>query len=184
MSGSRSFAPTAWLFVGTVRLDPSSQSEFINSRNLMLSGKVLSIFTLSSNKSPTNNERAMSNTKRKFADFARDSARHDAAGADNYGPGATLPKRQNRQHGRRRIARPDNLNWIKKRARTIERRFRTGQNLPADKENELQRELAHYKQQILDAEDEKRRDKMIKKYHMVRFFGKQPSRRYYGSDVR
>ena len=64
------------------------------------------------------------------------------------------------------------LNWVKKRARTIERRFKTGQNMPANIQNDLERELAHHQQKIEEIADEKRRKQMIKKYHMVRFFGK------------
>lgn len=86
--------------------------------------------------------------------------------------GLQAPKRRKSTMGRVAKARPDNLNWMKKRARTIERRFRTGQNLPADKRNDLERELAHYKQKIEEASGGKHRNQMIKKYHMVRFFGK------------
>jgi hypothetical protein len=34
-----------------------------------------------------------------------------------------------------------------------------------------ERALASYKLELADAMDEQRRQKMIKKYHMVRFFG-------------
>lgn len=61
---------------------------------------------------------------------------------------------------------------IKKRARAIERLLaRENTKMPADKLNELKRELAAHKQRIAEAEAKKHRSKMIGKYHMVRFFG-------------
>ncbi|KAK7923271.1 hypothetical protein PG985_007342 [Apiospora marii] len=97
-----------------------------------------------------------------MGDFKRKHSDGDA--------GSQAPKRRKNTNGRITKARPDNLNWMKKRARTIERRFRIGQNLPADKRNDLERELGHYKQKIQEASGGKYRGQMIKKYHMVRFF--------------
>lgn len=66
----------------------------------------------------------------------------------------------------------DGLNAIKKRARAIERLLsRDNLRLPANKQNDLERELAAHKQRIEDARTKKERSKMIQKYHMVRFFG-------------
>ncbi|KAK8050554.1 hypothetical protein PG994_012284 [Apiospora phragmitis] len=87
-----------------------------------------------------------------------------------HAPGLQAPKQRKNTNNKVVKARPDHLNWVKKRARDIERRFRTGQNLPADKRNDLERELAHYKQKIQEASGGKQRKQMIKKYHMVRFF--------------
>ncbi|KAK4224159.1 hypothetical protein QBC38DRAFT_26484 [Podospora fimiseda] len=65
----------------------------------------------------------------------------------------------------------DSLSAIKKRARAIERLLsRDTSNIPANKQNELERELAAHKQRIEDAENKKFRSHMIGKYHMVRFF--------------
>lgn len=86
--------------------------------------------------------------------------------------GSQAPKRRKNLNGKVSKARPDNINWLKKRARNIERQFRSAQKLPADKRNELERELAHSKQKIQEASNEKQRKQMITKYHMVRFFGK------------
>lgn len=63
------------------------------------------------------------------------------------------------------------LNEIKKRARDIERRFAKGDQLPADVQRNLERELAHCKGQIEDLQHKKKRNEMISKYHKVRFFG-------------
>lgn len=66
----------------------------------------------------------------------------------------------------------DSLNAHKKRARTIERLLaRDNLNIPANKQNDLERELAALKQRIEDTRTKKERSKMIQKYHMVRFFG-------------
>ncbi|KAK6863991.1 hypothetical protein PG990_006570 [Apiospora arundinis] len=84
--------------------------------------------------------------------------------------GAQAPKRRKNMSGKAFKARPENLNWVKKRARNIERQLRAAQNLPADKRNDLERELSHHKQKVQEASGEKQRKQMIKKYHMVRFF--------------
>lgn len=66
----------------------------------------------------------------------------------------------------------DSLAAIKKRARAIERLLsRDTSNIPANKQNELERELAAHQQRIKDAQHKKQRSQMISKYHMVRFFG-------------
>ena len=64
------------------------------------------------------------------------------------------------------------VNSLKSRVRAIERLFDSGKDLPATVKNDLERELAHHKQKIAGLVEEKRRKTMIKKYHMVRFFGK------------
>lgn len=63
------------------------------------------------------------------------------------------------------------LNEIKKRARNIERRFAKGDDLPADVQQRLKRELVQCKRQIDDLQYKKKRTEMIGKYHRVRFFG-------------
>lgn len=63
------------------------------------------------------------------------------------------------------------LNEVKKRARDIQRRFAKADNMPADIQRNLERELAHCKKQIEDMEHKKQRSEMIGKYHHVRFFG-------------
>lgn len=63
------------------------------------------------------------------------------------------------------------LNEVKKRARDIERRFARGDQLPADVQRNLERELAHCKRQVEDLQHKKKRNEMISKYHKVRFFG-------------
>ncbi|KAK6080356.1 hypothetical protein SCUP234_05297 [Seiridium cupressi] len=112
----------------------------------------------------------MSHTKRSFSDFKAESSEDGQSEFHDQAAGSNAPKRQKSKQGQKAPAPPKNLNETKKRARNIERRFRVAENLPADKRIELERELAHLKQKIADAEDEKKTKKMISKYHMVRFF--------------
>jgi hypothetical protein len=70
-------------------------------------------------------------------------------------------------------AREGTVNWTKKRARDIERLLQKSENLPATRQNELERELASLQKRLSDDKEKKHRNMMIKKYHMVRFFGKE-----------
>jgi len=63
------------------------------------------------------------------------------------------------------------VNAIKKRIRDVKRRLERSQNLPATIRVEDERALAAYEQELAAADGEKTRQKMIRKYHMVRFFG-------------
>lgn len=70
-------------------------------------------------------------------------------------------------------AREGTINWVKKRARAIERSFqKDSDSLPRNKVEDLKRELESHRRTIQDAENKKERQRMISKYHMVRFFGK------------
>lgn len=68
------------------------------------------------------------------------------------------------------------LHEVKRRARNIERRFAKGDDLPADVQQKLDRELAQCKAQIEEILHKKKRNDMISKYHKVRFFGMYSSR--------
>ncbi|KAI0883598.1 uncharacterized protein GGS22DRAFT_33552 [Annulohypoxylon maeteangense] len=111
-------------------------------------------------------------SKRKFSEFHAESSGN--AEARGHNSGSHGPKRSNHKKAK---TNPNNINWVKKRARTIERRFKTGQNMPANIQNDLERELAHHQQKIEDAADEKKRKAMITKYHMVRFFERKKADR-------
>jgi hypothetical protein len=60
---------------------------------------------------------------------------------------------------------------VKKRIRDIKRRHEHYQNLPANIKVEDKRALAVCQQGLATALEEKARQKLIKRYHMVRFFG-------------
>lgn len=63
------------------------------------------------------------------------------------------------------------VNAIKKRIRDVTRKLERTDYSSAEKKLEDERALAAYQQEHADAEAEKIRQRMIKKYHMVRFFG-------------
>ena len=68
-------------------------------------------------------------------------------------------------------AHASSVNAIKKRIRSVTRKLERVEDLPADVRVDDERALAAYQQELAAAEAEKRKQKMIKKYHMVRFFG-------------
>ncbi len=68
-------------------------------------------------------------------------------------------------------ANASSVNAIKKRKRDVTRRLDRSEDLPANVKVEDERALAAYQQELVSAEVEKIRQKMFKKYHMVRFFG-------------
>ncbi|KAH7037859.1 uncharacterized protein B0I36DRAFT_380985 [Microdochium trichocladiopsis] len=114
----------------------------------------------------------MSTGKRKFADFdgeARGHGKDRSRGPASVGPSSKKSKVHK--------AKPDNMPWVKKRARTIERLLRTSQDLPANVQNDLERELEHHRSRIAKAAEDKQRKDMISKYHMVRFFERKKADR-------
>ncbi|KAI0010133.1 hypothetical protein F4779DRAFT_323465 [Xylariaceae sp. FL0662B] len=123
-------------------------------------------------------------TKRKFSDFQVDSSAAGKSPGKSSGKGETReripgfhPPKKSKKNKKKSKAKPNSMNWVKKRVRTIERRFNTGQNMPANVHHDLERELAHHKQKIDEVADEKKRKHMIKKYHMIRFFERKKADR-------
>ena len=66
---------------------------------------------------------------------------------------------------------PTAVNALKEKIRDLTRLLQRPEGLPADVRIEKERALAGYKQDLDAAYDEKAKQAMIKKYHMVRFFG-------------
>ncbi|MCJ1384643.1 18S rRNA maturation protein [Xylographa soralifera] len=62
-------------------------------------------------------------------------------------------------------------NTLKSKIRDLTRLLDHSKDLPADVRTEKERALAGYRADLESAQDEKRRADMIKRYHMVRFFG-------------
>ncbi|KAJ1335416.1 rRNA-processing protein Efg1 [Microdochium nivale] len=110
----------------------------------------------------------MSAAKRKLADVDSEAMGH---GRDST-PGGPSSKRSKTQK-----VKPDNMPWVRKRARTIERLLRTSQDLPANVQNDLERELGHHRSRIAKSAEDKQRKDMISKYHMVRFFERKKADR-------
>ncbi|CAL3964718.1 unnamed protein product [Diplocarpon coronariae] len=77
----------------------------------------------------------------------------------------------------RKQAHASSVNAIKKRIRDVSRKLERTENASAEKKLEDERALTAYKQELADAEAEKTRQKMITKYHMVRFFERQKATR-------
>ncbi|KAF4627849.1 hypothetical protein G7Y89_g10306 [Cudoniella acicularis] len=69
------------------------------------------------------------------------------------------------------------VNPIKKHIRDITRRIKRVDGLPANVRVDDERALAGYQQELAAAKAEKIRQRMIKKYHMVRFFERQKATR-------
>lgn len=89
-------------------------------------------------------------------------------------PGSARPSKKRRRIEppvHKKQAHASSVNAIKKRIRDVKRRLERSQNLPATIRAEDERALAAYGQEFAAAHEEKTRQKMIKKYHMVRFFG-------------
>lgn len=63
------------------------------------------------------------------------------------------------------------VNAVKSKIRDVTRVLEHAQDLPMDVRIEKQRALVGYKQDLEKAQKTKERQRMIKKYHMVRFFG-------------
>lgn len=63
------------------------------------------------------------------------------------------------------------INPIKAKIRDVTRLLKRSDNLPAGVRTEKERALAGYEQDLQQAQAEKRKQQMISKYHMVRFFG-------------
>ncbi|KAL8948358.1 MAG: hypothetical protein Q9222_005454 [Ikaeria aurantiellina] len=69
------------------------------------------------------------------------------------------------------------VNALKTKIRDVTRVLQHAQDLPLDIRIEKERALAGYKQDLEKAQTEKERQRMIKKYHMVRFFERQKATR-------
>ncbi len=85
----------------------------------------------------------------------------------NRGPGGTRQKFSTSRHK----AKQGSAEWAKKRTRSIQRMISRNSDIPANKRNDMERELAAHKNTIADKSFQRRRSAMISKYHMVRFFG-------------
>jgi rRNA-processing protein Efg1 len=113
-------------------------------------------------------------TKRKHQEIELQEAVHASRQAQVYGSTSQPAKKPRRFEPpvQRKRAHASSVNAIKKRIRDVTRKLERADDLPADVRAEDERALAAYQQELASAEAEKIRQKMIKKYHMVRFFGK------------
>ncbi|KAJ2984739.1 hypothetical protein NUW58_g5903 [Xylaria curta] len=112
-------------------------------------------------------------SKRKFSEYSAGASVADET--RGYEPSHPSSKYQKKKAPSK--DKPTSINWLKKRARTIERRLNREDSLPANVKHDLEKELDHHKQKLDDLTDGKRRSAMIKKYHMVRFFERKKADR-------
>ncbi|KAL8933903.1 MAG: hypothetical protein Q9211_005519 [Gyalolechia sp. 1 TL-2023] len=69
------------------------------------------------------------------------------------------------------------VNTLKSKIRDVTRVLEHAHNLPLDVRVEKERALAGYRQELEKAQCDKERQRMIKRYHMVRFFERQKATR-------
>lgn len=74
------------------------------------------------------------------------------------------------------------ISRLKKKIRDTTRMLDHSDKLPADVRIEKERALVGYQHDLEQAASKKRRQEMIKKYHMVRFFGQFPAKHPAHSD--
>jgi hypothetical protein len=112
--------------------------------------------------------------KRKYEETNPQEAVHASRQSQVYGNTVKPAKKPRRFEPpvERKQAHASSVNAIKKRIRDVSRKLERTEDLPADVRAEDERALAAYQQELASAQAEKTRQKMIKKYHMVRFFGK------------
>jgi hypothetical protein len=117
---------------------------------------------------------ATMSTKRKYQEEDTQEAVHASRQSQVYGNAPKSAKKPRRFEPRvpRKQAHASSVNAIKKRIRDVTRKLERTDDLPANVRAEDERALAAYQQELESAQAEKTRQKMIKKYHMVRFFGK------------
>ena len=87
------------------------------------------------------------------------------------------PKKRPRQNGPETPHPSTAVNHLKRKIRDVTRTLERSEHMPADIRVEKERALAGYRQDLENSEYEKRKQTMIKKYHMVRFFERRKATR-------
>jgi hypothetical protein len=118
-----------------------------------------------------NPSRGTMSTKRKYQESAPQGIVHASRQFQVPGSKPTKKPRRFEPPQPKIQAHASSVNAIKKRIRDVRRRLDHADDLPADVRIEDERALAAYEQELAAADAEKTKQKMIKKYHMVRFFG-------------
>ncbi|KAG4031175.1 hypothetical protein MFRU_010g03000 [Monilinia fructicola] len=116
--------------------------------------------------------------KRKLSDSDAPEVVHPSRQVQVYGDEPKpAKKRKSEPAFNKKQVHTSSVNTIKKKIRDVTRKLERAQDLPANVRLEDERALAAYQQELASAEAEKIRQKMIKKYHMVRFFERQKATR-------
>ncbi|KAL3425980.1 rRNA-processing protein efg1 [Phlyctema vagabunda] len=117
-------------------------------------------------------------SKRKQPDSENEEVVHSSRQQQVFGnPKPAKKLRKSEPAAFKKQAHASSVNAIKKRIRDVTRRLERSEDLPANVRIEDERALAAYQQDLAAADAEKIRQKMIKKYHMVRFFERQKATR-------
>lgn len=111
--------------------------------------------------------------KRKYQEPEAEDGVHASRQLQVYGNKPRPAKKPRNSEPARRQLHASSVNAIKKKIRDVSRRLERSETVPADIRVQDERALATYEQELAEAEAEKTRQKLIKKYHMVRFFGMQ-----------
>lgn len=80
-------------------------------------------------------------------------------------------RRKSASHSAPRSSNIPPINPLKSKIRDLTRVLEHGDHLPPGVRIEKERALAGYRQELEQAQEEKRKQAIIGKYHMVRFFG-------------
>ncbi|QSZ30569.1 hypothetical protein DSL72_000125 [Monilinia vaccinii-corymbosi] len=116
--------------------------------------------------------------KRKLSDSDAPEVVHPSRQVQVYGDQPKPAKKRKSEPAlNKKQAHTSSVNTIKKKIRDVTRKLERAQDLPANVRVEDERALAAYQQELSFAAAEKIRQKMIKKYHMVRFFERQKATR-------
>ncbi|KAI9684220.1 MAG: 18S rRNA maturation protein [Trizodia sp. TS-e1964] len=75
------------------------------------------------------------------------------------------------------LSKPPSINSLKKQIRDLSRQLERSEALPAGTRTEKERAIAGYGRDLVCLQAEKHKQRMIKKYHMVRFFDRQKATR-------
>lgn len=117
--------------------------------------------------------RHIMSSKRKYQESMNEEIVHPSRQSQVPGSKPTPSKkpRQTEAPVYRRQVHASSVNAIKKRIRDVTRRLERSDDIPANVRVDDERALTAYQQELAAADAEKSRQKMIKRYHMVRFFG-------------
>lgn len=110
---------------------------------------------------------------RRGAHYSPDSTHKKPNRGDYYSGQGTHPaKRQEKANNSAlRTSKIHSVNSLKSKIRDLTRSLDHNEDMPAGVRIEKERAVAGYKQDLENAEQEKRKQAIISRYHRVRFFG-------------
>lgn len=97
---------------------------------------------------------------------------------------SSFKRQKQASNGPPRTSNIPSVNALKSKIRDLSRVLDHDEHLPAGVRIEKERALTGYKQDLDNAEEEKRKQALIKRYHMVRFFGESDTKASSTSPIR